>query len=55
MTENVKSEPKYVTVVFPPRKWSVKEAVAFEKFVEANAVEIRTVFIKYNIGTQHHG
>jgi len=55
MTEEVKSEPKYVTVTFPPRHWSIKESMAFEKFCEANAPEMRRIFIKYTIGIQHHG
>jgi len=49
MSEYVKSEPKYSTVVFPPRKWSMKESIAFEKFVEANAPDIRRIFIRWGL------
>jgi len=49
MTEEVKSQPKYVTVAFPPRQWSMKEAVAFDKFVEANAPEMKRIFIKWAV------
>jgi len=49
MTEYVKSEPKYATVVFPPRQWSMKESMAFEKFVEANGPDVRRIFVKYGL------
>ena len=48
MTEEVK-EPKYATVVFPPRHWSMKESMAFEIFVRENAPDIKRIFIKYAV------
>jgi len=54
MTEYVKSEPKFATVTFPPRKWSMKESVAFEKWVEANQADIRRIFTKFGLRGEHH-
>ena len=47
MTEVV--EKKFVTVVFPPRGWSIKESVAFEEFVKANSPDMKRIFVKYGL------
>jgi len=47
MTEVV--EKKFVTVVFPPRRWSIKESIAFEEFVRLNAPDLRMILVKYGL------
>jgi len=42
-------------VVMPARKMTNVESDAFDEFCRLNVSEIRRVFIKYSIGTQHHG
>jgi len=51
MTEVTEDKKHFVTVVFPSRQWSMKEAAAFEEFIRFNGTEIRRIFIKYGTMT----